>query len=220
MLYGASVPKGWRGSPPENADEARERIVDAAMRCIDRYGPAKTGLSDVAAELGVTRQTVYRYFSTTDDLFAAVAEAGADSFVDRLTVHLGQTGVTTPAELVVEAIAYVLERLPADRYLGLVMTSDRSQLFVRGVLSAESFQFGKSLLRGLPVDWAALGYDESVLDGMLEFSFRILQSLALDPSETARTGDELRTFLTDWVGPAVTAATARSQQLSSNSLSS
>jgi AcrR family transcriptional regulator len=200
------VRTGWRGTPPENADEARERIVDAAMRCIDRYGPAKTGLSDVAMELGVTRQTVYRYFATTDELLAAVAEAGADSFVDRLTVHLSQSGVTTPAELVVEAIAYVLERLPADRYLGLVMTGDRSLLFVRGVLSPEAFGFGRTMLRSFPIDWAALGYDESVLDGVLEFAFRILQSLALDPPETARTGADLRAFLTAWVAPSITAA--------------
>ena len=45
--------------------EARERIVGAAMRCVDRYEPGKTGLSDVAHELGMTWQTVYRYFAGT-----------------------------------------------------------------------------------------------------------------------------------------------------------
>ena len=65
---------GWRGDPPGSEAEARERIVGAAMRCVDRYGPEKTGLSDVAHELGVTRQTVYRYVTGTDDLLAAAAE--------------------------------------------------------------------------------------------------------------------------------------------------
>jgi AcrR family transcriptional regulator len=45
--------------------EARERIVGAAMRCVGRYEPGKTSLSDVAHELGVTWRTVYRYFAGT-----------------------------------------------------------------------------------------------------------------------------------------------------------
>jgi hypothetical protein len=60
--------RGWQGNPPADDAEARERIITAAMRCLDRYGPTKTGLSDVATELGVTRQTVYRYLRTLQSL--------------------------------------------------------------------------------------------------------------------------------------------------------
>ena len=94
------------------------------MRCVDRYGPGKTGLSDVADELGVTRQTVYRYFAGTDDLLAAVARSAGGSYLDRLARHLAQ--VTDPVEVVVEALVFTIERLPAERYLGVLLTAGRS----------------------------------------------------------------------------------------------
>ncbi|HNN48194.1 MAG TPA: TetR family transcriptional regulator, partial [Marmoricola sp.] len=47
---------GWGGNPPESDAAARQRIIDAAAACIDRHGVAKTTLSDVAQELGVTGQ--------------------------------------------------------------------------------------------------------------------------------------------------------------------
>ena len=115
---------GWRGDPPGSEAEARERIVGAAMRCVDRYGPGKTGLSDVADELGVTRQTVYRYFAGTDDLLAAVARSAADGYLDRLARHLAQ--VTDPVQVVVEALAFTIQRLPEERYLGVLLTAGRS----------------------------------------------------------------------------------------------
>jgi AcrR family transcriptional regulator len=68
----------------------------SAMRCVDRYGPTKTGLSDVAAELGVTRQTVYRLFPSTEDLLRAVVVAAADTFVDRMVARV--LDHTDPAE--------------------------------------------------------------------------------------------------------------------------
>src|SRR5690242_3990748 len=46
--------RGWQGDPPLTDDEARARILDAAKRCVERFGPSKTRLADVANELGVT----------------------------------------------------------------------------------------------------------------------------------------------------------------------
>ena len=40
----------------------QERIVDATVRCIARWGVAKTTLDDVAHEAGCSRATIYRTF--------------------------------------------------------------------------------------------------------------------------------------------------------------
>jgi AcrR family transcriptional regulator len=192
---------GWRGDPPGSDAEARERIVGAAVRCVDRYGPGKTGLSDVAAELGVTRQTVYRYFAGTDDLLAAVARSAADSFLDRLAQHLGH--LTDPVEVVVEALAFTIERLPEERYLGVLLTPGRSGRFFAGVTSPEAVEFARSLLERTPVDWGAAGYGRADLDELGEFTLRMLQSLILDPGTPRRAGAALRGFLRRWAGPAI-----------------
>ena len=78
---------GWRGSPPRDDAEARERIIGAAMRCIDRYG-SRTRLADVAKELGVTRQTVYFYFAGTEELLVATAQQAVGGFLDALAAHV------------------------------------------------------------------------------------------------------------------------------------
>jgi len=192
---------GWRGDPPASEAEARERIVGAAKRCVNRYGPGKTGLSDVAHELGVTRQTVYRYFAGTDDLLAAVARSAADSYLDRLAQHLAQ--VTDPVEVVVEALAFTIERLPEERYLGVLLTPGRSGRFFAGVTSPEAIGFARSLLERTAVDWEKAGYGRPELDELGEFTLRVLQSLVLDPGTPRRSGSALRGFLRRWVGPAI-----------------
>jgi AcrR family transcriptional regulator len=191
--------RGWRGAPPADDVEARERIIAAAMRCIDQHGPAKTGLSDVAAELGVTRQTVYRLFPSTDDLFQAVSIAAADSFVDRLVARV--RGVTDPAEMLVECAAFTVERLPQERYLSLLIVRLQPQ-FAQQFTSSVPSELTRALLSRLPVDWDALGLPRGRQDQLVEIYLRTLQSLMVDPGP-ARSRNELRAFLRGWLAPAV-----------------
>jgi AcrR family transcriptional regulator len=176
------------------------------MRCVDRYGPEKTSLSDVARELGVTRQTLYRYFGCTEDLLAAVARTAVASYLDRLVGHLG--ALTDPVEVVVEALAYTIEHLPEEGYLGLLLSSDRSGRFFAGVTSPDAIWLACSLLDRAPVDWAGIGYDRGALNELAEFALRVLVSLVLDPGIPRRDGTEVRAFLRRWVGPAIVAGNA------------
>jgi AcrR family transcriptional regulator len=200
-----TMARGWRGDPPRNDEEARQRIIEAAMRCIDRHGPHKTGLSDVASELGVTRQTVYRLYESTDELLLAVGAAAADDYLDRLAAHVAD--LPEPGDAIVEGIAYTFERLPHEPFLGLLLTTGRSEAFLKGVTSPRALAFGRSMLARMSVDWAAAGYDADELDGLVEFGLRVLQSLVLDPPRQRR-GARLRAYLTRWVAPAVRAASA------------
>ena len=50
-----------------------KRIVDATLRCVGRWGLAKTTLDDVAREAGCSRATVYRLFpGGKDSLFGTL----------------------------------------------------------------------------------------------------------------------------------------------------
>lgn len=44
-------------------ERTRTRLLDATLRCIERWGLEKTSLEDVAREAGLSRATVYRYFA-------------------------------------------------------------------------------------------------------------------------------------------------------------
>lgn len=192
--------RGWLGDQPANDEEARARIIAAAMRCLDRYGPLKTGLSDVATELGVTRQTVYRLYASTEELLFAVAEAAAAAFVDRMVVRARRH--TDPAEMLVECLAFTLERLPKERYLSLLVVPDRRASFTRNITSAAGFDLTNNLLSRLPVDWPAHGVGRPQREAIVEIWLRTLQSFALDPGPP-RTRNELRAFLRQWIAPTI-----------------
>lgn len=53
----------------------RKEICDAAIRVFHRQGYARASLSQVAAELGFDRATIYYYFSSKNELFDDVTRA-------------------------------------------------------------------------------------------------------------------------------------------------
>lgn len=193
--------RGWGGNRPSSDDEAIERILDATRRCIDAKG-ASTTISDVAATLEVTRATVYRYFASTEDLLAATGTAAAGRFMERLAAHVA--GIDDPGDAIVEMVAYLLESLPSEPYIGVLFTSERVGTFARGVTSEPSMAIGHALLRRLDVDLAAVGLSGHVLDEFVEHVLRLIQSLVLDPGHPPRSGLELRGYLRRWLwGPVV-----------------
>jgi AcrR family transcriptional regulator len=193
---------GWQGNPPGTENEARRRIVKAATVCIDRVGLAKTSLSDIATEAGVTRQTVYRYFPSLTDILTAVAVAEAGEFAERMERHLASFG--SPEEAAVESVVYAVRTLPDEPYLGLLLQAGETDSFTVGVTSPIAFSLGARILRNLPVDWSAVGVttDED-LRGLAEILMRLFISFLQYPSTPPLTDDQLRAVVRRWIGPAL-----------------
>jgi AcrR family transcriptional regulator len=192
--------KGWAGSPPTDDAEARKRIVDAALRLVDRRGAAQTTVSDIADALGITRRTVYRYFAGTEELFAAAAEVALGSFVaqiDQLVADMDVTGQ------LVEIVAHIIERLPHEPQLVLLLANDRSNVFSRGMLTPEVIGRCRVILHHAQIDWDQLGFDDHIIDELVEFLLRVVQSMVIAPSEPPRSAAELRSYLHRWIGPAL-----------------
>jgi AcrR family transcriptional regulator len=193
---------GWQGNPPGTEDEARRRIVEAATACLDRAGLAKTSLSDVAAEAGVTRQTVYRYFPGLKDILRAVALAGVEEFAGRMERHLATFG--TAAEAAVESVVFAVRTLPGEPHMGLLLQAGEADYFTDGVISPLAFSYGARILRNLPVDWAGAGIaSDEELQGLAEVLMRLFLSFLQYPSTPPLTDDELRVLVRRWIGPAL-----------------
>jgi AcrR family transcriptional regulator len=194
--------KGWAGSPPTDDAEARKRIIDTASRLVDRRGAAQTTVSDIADALGITRRTVYRYFAGTEELFTAVAEVALGSFVaqiDRLVADMDVTGQ------LVEVVAHIVERLPHEPQLVLLLANDRSNMFSRAMLTPDVIARCRAILHHARIDWNQLGFDDRTIDELVEFLLRIIQSMVIAPPDPPRSGAELRAYLHRWIGPALAA---------------
>jgi AcrR family transcriptional regulator len=67
--------------------ETPDRILEAAERCMNRYGSG-VSMGDVATEAGLSRGSVYRYFGDRDALVQAVLARTADRFVEAVAAEV------------------------------------------------------------------------------------------------------------------------------------
>ena len=62
--------------------DLRQRILDAALALVARWGVAKTSLTDIAKEAGCSRATLYRTFpGGQQQLFAALGDREVEAYV-------------------------------------------------------------------------------------------------------------------------------------------
>lgn len=191
---------GWSGNTPTSDEEAISRILDAADEIIAERGSAMR-IADVARSLGVTRQTVYRYFPGTEALLLATVMRSGDGFLDQLANHVGDEADAVTA--VVEGLAFAIEKLSNDDRMVLILRPPSGGETAPSLASDTALAFSRSMLHRYEVDWEANGFDEDALGELSEFLLRILYSYLLDSNEPLRDGAQLRAFLARWVGPAV-----------------
>lgn len=115
-------------------DEPRARAVEALLRCVARYGLAKTTLDDVAREAGCSRATLYRWVESKPDLLrltvateearvlaqVRAAVSGCDSFADAVVAT-----VTTAAREIAghPALRFLLAHEPATVHAHLAFAA-------------------------------------------------------------------------------------------------
>jgi AcrR family transcriptional regulator len=91
-----------RPTAPTSADVARERILAAAERCIDRHGIRKTTMDAVAYEVGLSRPSVYRYFADRDELLIELITRHARALLARARKSISRH--TSLADQIVETV--------------------------------------------------------------------------------------------------------------------
>lgn len=190
---------GWAGAVPATDEEAIERIVAATRSAIDEVG-LEAGIADVARVLGVTRQTVYRYFPSTEALLRATAIQASGDFLDRVEARVA--GIHDLSSACVEALAVSVESLPDEPYLIHLLASGNVEAFVAGATSSSARDLSRGLISRFDVDWASLPLNSNDLDELVELLVRLTESFVLDPSPR-RTGKELRAWMRRWIAPAI-----------------
>ncbi len=186
--------KAWHGQPPATHAAARRRLLDAAITMVERLGSTRVGLTDVAEEAGVTRQTVYRYFRDADDLFRSAAALSSGGFLERLRSNAHQEA--TLEARIIACVVFAIRELPSDPWLGNLGDGrfTPSSLVDLGFVQEEITHLAHGVR--LP---------RAVLDPLAELLVRVLHSFLTDAgpprSETA-----LRDTLTSWLAPAISEA--------------
>ena len=192
--------RGWAGSTPASDEEAITRILDAVDDVVSEHGSA-IRLADVARRLGVTRQTVYRYFPNADALLIASAMRAANGFIDQVVEHV--SGDNDPVTAVVECVSFAVEKLAGDPQLEGLLTWRPEGRAITSLTSDTAITFCLSFFQRLDVDWKLHGFDDASLSDLAEMTLRTLQSILTDPGSSARDHTTLRRFIARWLGPAI-----------------
>lgn len=122
----------WADDSPINSDDARGRIVAAALACVRRYGVDKTGMDDVAKAAAITRPTVYKYFGSRQELIMAVFLRLLDDRLDRglSDFFKGATTIDQLHDGVADSMVYMLGVLRDDEAIQAILFDSRIPLEV------------------------------------------------------------------------------------------
>lgn len=109
---------------PTSTRPTRERILDAALDGFGTRGVEAVSLDEIAAAVGVRKQTVLYWFASKDELLAAVIERSADELAVAIEAAVRQAGEGfARVEAVVRAAFRPAVRRPA--LLGLLRELNR-----------------------------------------------------------------------------------------------
>lgn len=171
----------------------RDAIFAAFSSLVYERGYDAVNLADVANAAGMSRTTMYNYFSDKDALVVAFTEAEVTSFTDGLSADLAEAG--TPSERLRVYIAAQLRyvsrnHLPPGRSLQMLLSPETYQRLLHHVHSMED------TLRGILDDGVADGSFDADVDVALPLvSACINRAGALRRDDVERETEATATFV-------------------------
>jgi AcrR family transcriptional regulator len=185
---------------------ARERTLNAAEACLQRFGLAKTTIKDVAQAAELSRATIYRQFGNRDGLLLAVAIRDAEGTARDAEIYLRE--FDDVASWLVEGMLFCLREIPKRPVLAQFLAPQEFGAASRLILTSERMlAIGSEILRPMfePARRAGLLQHDLELEALMEWVLRILMSYLAVPGPASRAEEELRNLLQGLLLPAVLA---------------
>jgi AcrR family transcriptional regulator len=149
-VYDEVVPKLWTDTVDEHRRVVREAVIDATASLVAEHGLASVTMSQIAAETGIGRATLYKYFPDIEAILIAWHERQVSAHLDQLTHISSQPG--SPGQRL-EAALYAYARIIRGRPHG----ADLSALLHSGEHVAQAHERLTGLIEGLVTQAARNG---------------------------------------------------------------
>jgi AcrR family transcriptional regulator len=81
-------------------EEAKKRILEAALEVFKEKGYFKSTMDDIAAKLGISKSAIYQYFESKDKLFAALYSSGPENLRSQFSTIPAERGLAAAAKMV------------------------------------------------------------------------------------------------------------------------
>lgn len=191
----------WSGRSSGDGRTARDRVLDAAISTISRYGIERLSISGVATAAGVSRPTVYSHFNTREELIAAALARAAETVLDRVMTRALKA--RTAADFVIEAFIAARHEIGQDPSMSpIAHIGADSPWLIAGALSPMAVAMAKRCLQPV-VEYEDGRYAELDLDEITETTVRLLLSVLQFSSPRVATDAKLRAYLRRRLLPAI-----------------
>ncbi|MBA6413674.1 TetR/AcrR family transcriptional regulator [Parahaliea sp. F7430] len=177
----------------------QEELLDAVERCFARYGIDKTNLQDVAAEAGVSRQTVYRYFRDKNALFEEVVLRAMRHFWQGVGLRFSH--LDDLENWLLEVILYCVDEVPKDPHHALIRQLDSVDSGMPISLSLEGVQ---PIVLAFAEQFERAKSNGSLKSGLTEinvgvWAYRLIHTYLMLDQYPMRDKNELRHWLSEYV---------------------
>lgn len=162
----------------QQVESTRAAILDAAFEAVSTFGLSRLTVEDVARQAGLSRQSVYRYFGSRDELIAALVIREEEAFLEGIReVHARHADLETAMR---EAALFCLRTLREHPLLDRLLASEPETL-----LPYLTTRAGPVVARAREVleDLAAERTGSGLVHRTADVAVRAIISYTLTPSE-------------------------------------
>jgi AcrR family transcriptional regulator len=146
-------------------EEKKERTIEKAREYFHRFWYRKASLSDLIAEIGISKPTFYNYFKNKEQLFASVMLATYNEFQYEFTQRSKTaSSAVEKLEIFVHTYAWFLEQYPLYKDL-YIPGNDLLPRWIKSRSSKDLYAEGIETLKGIIVQGQEEGIFDPELDG-------------------------------------------------------
>lgn len=177
-------------SYPTIEEMTRNKLLDAGIRCLQRYGISKTSIRQIAEESGLARQTVYHYFSNKEGLLLAAFEREGFRLGLAAAGHIAR--FPDVEDKFVEAFIYIYEGFPKNPILAKVIEPGSDFFHTFGMANYSYAAYGELVFAEV---FAEHPYLKPQSDSIAELWIRGIMSFLMMPGPHAKNREELTEFI-------------------------
>jgi AcrR family transcriptional regulator len=177
-------------------EEVLNTILQAAKHCYLHFGIEKTGMQDIAKQAKLARSTVYRYYSSSDDLLLALIGTEMRTMNRQLSRKLAR--FQRPEDIIVEGVLIAIKAIPQHPLLSQVFGGANDSALRQKIWNSPAIvALGTDLMTTVMQTAVEQGQLQQTVRSeiLIEWVYRILLSFLSLPSNWIKTDKQLRATL-------------------------
>ncbi len=179
------------------------RILDSADTCFHRSSIDKTTMSNIIAESGLARTTVYRHFPVKDDIIARLVLRDIDYLIQYLdTIRAQNRGVE---EQVLEMLVFIIREIGKHPVLAELFSQDPVRLNRLGLSNEIVTDYAHKSIAPTYDFITSSGCLRSgvSLEDFSEWCGRVIMSFAITPHQYRDKPKQMRNYIQNFVLPSM-----------------